>query len=400
MGVAAPEAKPSGPVKRDRSGRVLTSEAAKELGRRGGKARAANMSKEGQVRRRLRLHGLVPHVEADTFVRPLLDENERWLQAVMEGMARDVGGGHLSAGVCAILTYAAQDRVMSSFYFELASSKNFAWTITKDRDGKTASLDPRTELAAKARELGISSRGHLQSAHELAAKEALSRKSAPASTSNGLAERVEVLIAAEQANAERWRKELTEKNASVEAPSATAHRGAVADPPTSSPEQLRSGPVRSDSTVAPGAPTAASQTSPAPPSPSVVTSPLTSPLASVQAPSTPRYVSPEEGFERDLRQRCQTWIANSGRRTIDEAQACVDAQRAAMAAIRSRYHRGQEAERNWRAKQSRGQMPVPSVRIPWPASKWFRQDRDGAEADYSVRVFHWILEDEPKEQKR
>lgn len=207
---------------------------------------------------------------------------------------------------------------------------------------------------------------------------------------DALAERVEKLIDLEQQNAARWKNQLAEK------PTITVEGASVADPPSTPPEPMRSGPTRSDPTVAPSAPTAAPHATPAPSMPPATPS---APGGAV-VPSTPRYVSPEESFERDLRQRCQTWIANSGRRTIEEAQACVDAQRAAMSAIRSRYHRGQEAERNWRAKQSRGPMPVPSVRIPWPASRWFRQDRDGAEADYAVRIFKWILDDEPKEQKR
>lgn len=176
-GVAAPVAAPARPVQRDRSGKLASSEAAKALGRLGGKAKAANDAKKWG--RTLGLGGLLAALEADKHLAPFVAEAERWLRAKTEELARDVGGGVVGAGVVSVLRTAAWQRAFGEFLFECGATGAFAWNRTPG-DKAAADIQPRTDLVLVASRLGDASRQNLLAAHELCAREAQARSKAPA----------------------------------------------------------------------------------------------------------------------------------------------------------------------------------------------------------------------------
>ena len=169
-GVAAAAPDQAGPVARDRSGRITSSEAARELGRRGGRAKA-----EKDVTKWARTLGVGAVLEklgADANVKPYVDESDRWYRERAAEVASVVGGGVASAGVCSVLRTAAMQRAFSAFFFELGMTGAFAWNRS---EGGKPTIDPRTDLVLVASRLGDASRQNLLAAHELAAKEAASR---------------------------------------------------------------------------------------------------------------------------------------------------------------------------------------------------------------------------------
>jgi hypothetical protein len=173
-GLAAPLPAPSGPVDRGRDGQVQPGSGARELGRRGGLARARRRAEArgyassfglGRLLSRVTDERVAPALADDKLVAPFIVEGEAWLAAQVEAVARDVGGGQLSPGVISILRTAAWQRTYSALLFDATTRRAWAW------DGG----QPRTELLLVATRLGDSSRQNLLAAHELAAREAAAR---------------------------------------------------------------------------------------------------------------------------------------------------------------------------------------------------------------------------------
>lgn len=154
----------------------MTSEAARELGKRGGRARVAKA--RAARPRLLRLGGLLPELNVDKYFAPFREEGERWFKAKVEELARDVGGGQVGAGVLAILEGAAWDRAQARFLREVSAAQGFAWVIGKE--GEKPGALPRLDLIAAASKLDAEFTRKLAYAHELAAKEAQARPKANA----------------------------------------------------------------------------------------------------------------------------------------------------------------------------------------------------------------------------
>lgn len=173
--VAAPQAAPTRPVERSADGKIATQEAARELGKRGGRARAERDARTWG--RTLGLGGLLTALEADAHLKPFVDESQRWLRARVAEVASNVGGGVASAGVVSILTTSAWQRCFSSALFEIAATAAFAWV--RGAAGETPKIDPRTDLVMVASKLGDASRQNLLAAFEIAAKEAAARPKGP-----------------------------------------------------------------------------------------------------------------------------------------------------------------------------------------------------------------------------
>jgi hypothetical protein len=177
-GVAAPQAAPSGPVERRPNGQVDGTEAAAKLGRQGGLKRAERrrtalawgLDLGAGLGRALQAFKVEPE-----FVQAI-ENGERWYEAQLTALARDVGGGVLSPAVCSIVRTASSQRTLSAIYFDLSVRQHFAWEVL-ERDAKQEPkrVVPRTDLAMAAARLGDSSRQNLLAAHHLAAAEAQSR---------------------------------------------------------------------------------------------------------------------------------------------------------------------------------------------------------------------------------
>lgn len=384
-GEPAREAKQSSPVARDRGGRILTSEAAKELGRRGGKksgeARAENNPKRWGARLGLGTLLADPLLGSEERFAPFMNDAEHWYRAKVEELASTIGGGIASAGVCSIVRTAAMERMFSAFLFEMQMTRAFAFARGSQAEGKTgAKFDIRVDLAQVASRLGDSSRQNLLAAHELCAREAMARKSAPTTATSEIQARLERVLADE---ADRYR-------AATKALEAKRQASATVDAPTDSRESVR-GTKESIQDVpeqehapAPPAPPAAPTTSPAP------TMSVASPSAPVGnvTPASPVHMSDEER----LRQLCKEFLANEPRRTIEQAQLCNELQTKAEVIVLGSYRAAQDAEQRWQREGRRGRPPVPMLRVPWPASDWFRNHGDGREASYAARVYGWVLD--------
>lgn len=121
--------------------------AARELGRRGGLAKAARAAKL----RALQSLGLDPALVSPDLL-PYLDRAEEWAEAEVARLAAHVGRGHTPPNVCVLIHSAALNLAASRLAFS------------------------RGELALASR-LAAEMRQHVLAAHELTAKEAKSRPS-------------------------------------------------------------------------------------------------------------------------------------------------------------------------------------------------------------------------------
>jgi hypothetical protein len=121
--------------------------------------------------------GKLGELRPEEFLSPFVDDGERWYRAKCQELARDVGAGVASAGVCSLVRKAAWANVYSEFLY--ACSTREVWAFHRDAKARPP-MTPRTDLIAAASRLADSSRGHLLAAHELAAREAEARaKAAP-----------------------------------------------------------------------------------------------------------------------------------------------------------------------------------------------------------------------------
>jgi len=143
VGVAAPEQGAQAEVHRDPLGRLADTESARELGRRGGLVRA------GQTRLGSKL-GLAGFF-ADPRFAPYNDAAKPFRRAQVARIAQRVGGGECGPGPASMVASAALQLAASRFAFEVLGDLVMGSRLAND------------------------SRQNLLAAHELAAKEALSR---------------------------------------------------------------------------------------------------------------------------------------------------------------------------------------------------------------------------------
>ena len=175
-GLPEPAAELSGPVERRQDGRVASSEAARQLGQRGGRARARRRAAIAAAGSRLRLGRHLTELRASAHLAPFVDEAERWLDQTAKELASSTGGGRLSPMVTSILQSAAWARAFSSFFYDAASRET--WTWVRGADGTKAER-PATDLPLAASRMATESRQHCIAAFELCAREAASRPKKP-----------------------------------------------------------------------------------------------------------------------------------------------------------------------------------------------------------------------------
>jgi hypothetical protein len=175
-GVAAGVAEPTGPVQRTSSGKIASTEAARELGRRGGRTRAAKARERAPSLLRLR-RLLPPSFELDRTFAPYTERAEQWARAYAETLANEQGGGQLGPGVIEVVKMAAATHAELTFLRDLSVSGAWRWEVDAS---KRPAANPRTDLAKEAREL----EGHftrlLGWAEDLAARAAKARPRTPA----------------------------------------------------------------------------------------------------------------------------------------------------------------------------------------------------------------------------
>jgi hypothetical protein len=136
------------PIARREDGKLATSEAAKELGRRGGEAKAN--------KKRL-LQGLgFAKLADDSAFKKYWDSVQGWLDAQLVEYAI-VGGGRLSPGVASIVGSAGVALAASRYFSDLGAT----------------TLEGHYFITAV--KLGESSKAHLVAAYELATREAKAR---------------------------------------------------------------------------------------------------------------------------------------------------------------------------------------------------------------------------------
>jgi hypothetical protein len=170
-GLAAPAAEPSGPVARRADGTVSGSEAARELGKRGGRARAERQAMARRFASSLRLAPDLPAFALSAHAAPFVAEAERWLQAKIAELAARVGGGEVGAGVVSILRTAAYETYASRLLFELATGRLLFATEGEGEARRITGVN--TQLFAQAARLGDAARQNLLAAHELCRLETL-----------------------------------------------------------------------------------------------------------------------------------------------------------------------------------------------------------------------------------
>jgi hypothetical protein len=135
------------------NGRIASAELARELGRRGGLARAAL----GATLRSLECMGLRPVAGCDlTVVAPFLADGEALATHECARLAQVAGGGHCGAGPTSMIQTGALELAASRYLFSTGDPSQFA-------------------LAAR---LGDAARQNFAMAFELVCKEAKARASA------------------------------------------------------------------------------------------------------------------------------------------------------------------------------------------------------------------------------
>lgn len=147
--VAAPQAEASGPVQRRRDGRVASSEAARELGRRGGRARAQRAADWAPSV--LRLRRLLPaSIQPDAVFAEYVSEAERWGRAYAEDLSNERAGGKLGPGVLALVRMAIRTHAEWHFLADVLASG--AWRFEHDEKRKPSTM-PRTDVANEVAKL-------------------------------------------------------------------------------------------------------------------------------------------------------------------------------------------------------------------------------------------------------
>lgn len=161
------------------NGTIKDPETARRIGRMGGLASARRDPL--RAAKSMGLGQLISQFEKDARIEPFVTESERWMRQTLEGLARDVGGGELSAEVVSIVQTAAWERAFSRYLFDISTRSQFAWTVAENKvpiGDKKHTVKPNTETILTASRLGDSSRQNLLAAFELAAREAQARKAA------------------------------------------------------------------------------------------------------------------------------------------------------------------------------------------------------------------------------
>ncbi len=142
-GVPAPQPHTTPAIDRDSLGRLADAESARELGRRGGQAKAGTTRLSGSL-------GLT-HTFADPAFAPYARSARAFRRHEVARLARTVGGGECGAAPASIVASAALQLAASRFAFEVLG-----------------------DLTLGSR-LADASRQNLLAAHELCAREALAR---------------------------------------------------------------------------------------------------------------------------------------------------------------------------------------------------------------------------------
>jgi hypothetical protein len=165
------------PVTRGQDGRVQAGESARELGRRGGLARAQRRADALGYASSFGLGRLLVEFKDDDAIAPFAKEGEVWMAEQIVACARDYGGGQLSPACIAIWRMASWQRLYASFLFDAATKSSFAWDVTeRDAEQRPKRALPRTDLLLAASRLADASRTNILSATDLAAQEAEARK--------------------------------------------------------------------------------------------------------------------------------------------------------------------------------------------------------------------------------
>lgn len=176
-GVAAPTVTPA-----PRNKGKFTSESARQAGRLGGLAKARRDPM--QAAKSLGLGRHLTQFPEDARITPFINAAERWMRQELEGLARDVGGGHLSAGVVSIVQGAAWKKCFAEFYFDLNTRAQFMWTVEEAKvmtaGERKMLLRANTDLVSTAARLAEGYRQDMLAAHALAKVEAEARKAARA----------------------------------------------------------------------------------------------------------------------------------------------------------------------------------------------------------------------------
>jgi len=159
------------PIQRDAGGRVTTAEAARELGRRGGRTKAARSTQLGPFARALASE--FREMAVDEGMKPYLVEAQRFYLSTCEHLSTLVGGGQCSAVIAAHVEAAATSRMFGRLYRAIATRQAFFWNVDKERTPKAV---PRTEYASAAAQHFAAMRTALAAAHEYAAREAEARR--------------------------------------------------------------------------------------------------------------------------------------------------------------------------------------------------------------------------------
>ncbi len=165
-GVPAPSGalRPPVPVVARRpDGQLADSQAASELGRLGGLAKAASKRKL----RALATLGL-RHVGGDlTVLAPFLVDAEAFAEHEVERLARECGGGHVGAGPCSMVHSASLQLAMSRFLYSTGDASHIALASRLSNDSRQnlamafemvvreAKSRPRDPMADLDRRMGI-----------------------------------------------------------------------------------------------------------------------------------------------------------------------------------------------------------------------------------------------------
>lgn len=141
-----------------------------EFSARGGKAKAGEMAltKAANVPLKLRV--------SEAF-RPYVGPMKAYRKAVVNDMARTVGGGRCGPVPAGMAAVASLQLAAARFLLEKAMACAGEERELRDRNGNvTGYIDASLELFRRGSTLADSSRQNLLAAHELCAKEAVARK--------------------------------------------------------------------------------------------------------------------------------------------------------------------------------------------------------------------------------
>ena len=170
--LADPVAVPADPVARRRNGRFADSESARQAGRKGGLAKAANRERVEGFAARLGLRRHLSELKDNAYVAPVIEESSRWFAQTSRELATEVGGGKVGAIAGTMLELAAFQRAFALYFFSAASKAGWGWD--RPTDAK-ANPRPNTKLAEVANRMVEGFRTTAIAAFDIAAKSAKSR---------------------------------------------------------------------------------------------------------------------------------------------------------------------------------------------------------------------------------